>query len=242
MIDDNLYINNARVLVPDVLLLNGVAHVIDATLNPANASLLPSTAGNLDAFAAPVAASDIPFTSGVPTPTSVLPYEATATVDTGDDTGIASKPRPPVGAIAGGVVGGVAGLALVIVLTWWCMRRKGYKVRLEQSQKQTMTGTNDNQNMDEPISGTRLKCEKEIGVLPTRSGTMKSYRKPELDSAEAKTAISTAAEVIEVHELEPPPKPPVELEARKGEKIEFGVANTTPTKIVHQARQVVELE
>lgn len=198
--------------------------MIDAALNPANASLLPSTAGNLDAFSEPIAASSVPFTSGVPTPTSILPYEATATTDAGSDTDTVGKPRPPVAAIAGGVVGGVLGLAAVAGLVWWLMRRKGYMVRLEKKKKGVITGAGDRRDSD--------KSGPEDGLL---------YRKPELDSVQAKAPLSKAAEVIEVHELEPPPKPPVELDVGKEKSTNHAVELAVPSREVRRS-QLAELE
>ncbi len=84
---DSVFVNSARVVVPDVLVANGVVHVIDAVLNPMNATAAPnpSASGNSGpAFAGASSASDVPYTSGVPTPTSsVATAVSTAPVSSG---------------------------------------------------------------------------------------------------------------------------------------------------------------
>ncbi|KAK9764250.1 hypothetical protein K7432_008401 [Basidiobolus ranarum] len=44
--DGNLYVNNARIVTPNVLTNNGVVHVIDAVLNPNETTLLPGATGS----------------------------------------------------------------------------------------------------------------------------------------------------------------------------------------------------
>ena len=72
----DVYVNNARVIRPNVLVSNGVIHVIDRVLNPANSTIAPNSATTEQAFAGATSASDEPFTSGVPTPTSAINTEA----------------------------------------------------------------------------------------------------------------------------------------------------------------------
>lgn len=72
----NVYVNNARVIRPNVLVANGVVHVIDRVLNPANSTIAPNTATTEQAFAGATSASEAPFTSGVPTPTSAIDTQA----------------------------------------------------------------------------------------------------------------------------------------------------------------------
>ncbi|KAM0354346.1 hypothetical protein ACHAPU_001390 [Fusarium lateritium] len=64
-----VYVNNAKVIVPDVLIANGVVHVIDAVLNPEmpSATADPTAKTQEAAFSGASSVSDIPFTSGVPT-------------------------------------------------------------------------------------------------------------------------------------------------------------------------------
>lgn len=79
----DVYVNQARVIRPNVLVANGVIHVIDRVLNPANATAAPNTATSAteEAFPGATSASDEPFTSGVPTPTSSIATESVASAE-----------------------------------------------------------------------------------------------------------------------------------------------------------------
>jgi Fasciclin domain len=67
-----VYVNSAMVVTADVLVANGVVHVIDNVLNPANATATPDPAMStqMPAFSGASSATNVPFTSGVPTPTA----------------------------------------------------------------------------------------------------------------------------------------------------------------------------
>ena len=69
-----VFVNSARVTIPNVLVANGVIHVIDNVLNPANstATANPSQTSGPPAFSGASSASNAPYTSGVPTPTSSI--------------------------------------------------------------------------------------------------------------------------------------------------------------------------
>lgn len=75
----NVFVNNARVIQPNVLVANGVVHVIDRVLNPGNSTILPDSTTTQQAFAGASSATNVPYTSGVPTPTSVIATSAAAT-------------------------------------------------------------------------------------------------------------------------------------------------------------------
>jgi len=93
---NSTYVNGAKVVIPNVLVANGVVHVIDAVLNPANSTQVPNTATTEDAFAGATSASEQPFTSGVPTPTSSIATESATSVQGGhsssSSSGVAWRP------------------------------------------------------------------------------------------------------------------------------------------------------
>lgn len=66
--NDGIYVNNAQVVFADVLVSNGVVHVISEVLNPNNASAPEGE----PAFGGATPASNAPFTSGQPQPSSPI--------------------------------------------------------------------------------------------------------------------------------------------------------------------------
>ncbi|KAI9893336.1 MAG: hypothetical protein M1814_000466 [Vezdaea aestivalis] len=77
----SVFVNSAKVVVADVLVANGVVHVIDNVLNPGNATATPnpSVSTQVPAFAGASSATNVPYTSGVPTPTASVGGAATTT-------------------------------------------------------------------------------------------------------------------------------------------------------------------
>ncbi|CEI65998.1 hypothetical protein FVEN_g4590 [Fusarium venenatum] len=67
-----VFVNEAKVIVPDVLIANGVVHVIDAVLNPekSSATANPTASTQEAAFSGASSVSDVPFTSGIPAGTA----------------------------------------------------------------------------------------------------------------------------------------------------------------------------
>lgn len=91
----NVYVNNARVIRPNVLVRNGVIHVIDRVLNPSNATAAINTATTAEAFPSATSASNEPFTSGVATPTSSINTAAASSAHSSaasSSSGGASRP------------------------------------------------------------------------------------------------------------------------------------------------------
>lgn len=89
---ENVYVNSAQVVLPDVLVANGVVHVIDNVLNPDNATATanPDSDEQAPAFGGASSVSDVPFTSGVAQPTSaVATSEAPAATESGAEEGAA---------------------------------------------------------------------------------------------------------------------------------------------------------
>jgi uncharacterized surface protein with fasciclin (FAS1) repeats len=78
VVGSEVFVNSARVAVPNVLVANGVVHVIDNVLNPNNATATanPSQSTGAPAFSGASSASSVPFTSAVPTPTASAATES----------------------------------------------------------------------------------------------------------------------------------------------------------------------
>lgn len=72
ILNGSVFVNSAEVVTPDVLVANGVVHVIDAVLNPNATTLTPNVSTTAVAFAGASSAASVPFTSGVPTATTTL--------------------------------------------------------------------------------------------------------------------------------------------------------------------------
>ncbi|KAF4629131.1 hypothetical protein G7Y89_g9023 [Cudoniella acicularis] len=86
---NNVYINSAQLLTADILLANGVLHVIDNVLNPAESSVAPDpqVANQAPEFPSASAVENLPFTSALPCTVS-CPVPSTAS---GTATGTASS-------------------------------------------------------------------------------------------------------------------------------------------------------
>lgn len=70
----SVFVNSAKVVTPDVLVSNGVVHVIDNVLNPNMTMAMPSASATSGSAAYPGAssASSVGLSSGVATPTSTI--------------------------------------------------------------------------------------------------------------------------------------------------------------------------
>lgn len=116
--EGGVFVNNARVIVSDVLIANGVVHVIDEVLNPTNKTLADTGADEGEsAFEGATPASDVPFTSGQPTPTATIGSEATEAADptatpAPSDSAAGAAPMQT-GAIGMGVLFGAAAVYLM---------------------------------------------------------------------------------------------------------------------------------
>ncbi|KAI0095911.1 Fasciclin-domain-containing protein [Daldinia grandis] len=81
VVNGTVYANSAKITVPDILLENGVVHVVDQVLNPENTSAAPDTTASsaTPAFTnASSGSAGVPFTSGVTTPTTTFPAATSA--------------------------------------------------------------------------------------------------------------------------------------------------------------------
>ncbi|GAW23840.1 hypothetical protein ANO14919_134170 [Xylariales sp. No.14919] len=111
VINNETFVNSARLTVPDILYSNGVIHVIDQVLNPNNTSAAPDTSATSATPAYTGASSGtggIPFTSGVTTPTTTYPAATSAGGQTAEGVAVPMK-TGAVGAAA--LFGGAAMLA-----------------------------------------------------------------------------------------------------------------------------------
>jgi len=73
IIDGEVFVNRARVVTADVLIANGVLHVLDSVLSPDNNATANGTESDDEpyvAFPGASSGSDVPYTSNVPSPTS----------------------------------------------------------------------------------------------------------------------------------------------------------------------------
>ncbi|KAK1987668.1 fasciclin domain-containing protein [Colletotrichum cereale] len=76
---NNLFLNSAQVVQPDILLANGIMHIVDNVLNPDMASAVPNPTAISQAPVYPESsASEMPFTSAIPCTVS-CPVTTTAT-------------------------------------------------------------------------------------------------------------------------------------------------------------------
>ncbi|RWA04842.1 hypothetical protein EKO27_g10266 [Xylaria grammica] len=111
VINNETFVNSARLTVPDILYSNGVIHVIDQVLNPNNTSAAPDTSATSATPAYTGASSGtggIPFTSGVTSPTTTYPAATSAGGQTAEGIAVPIK-TGAVGAAA--LFGGAAMLA-----------------------------------------------------------------------------------------------------------------------------------
>jgi uncharacterized surface protein with fasciclin (FAS1) repeats len=82
--EGRIFVNSARVTIADVIVANGVVHVIDEVLNSSNTTIAdPSDDEGEGAFPGATPVSEAPFTSGQPTPTTSINQEATSAAGPG---------------------------------------------------------------------------------------------------------------------------------------------------------------
>jgi len=112
--DSEIFVNSARVVTQDVLVANGVMHVIDGVLNPGNrtASAQPTASTQAPAFSGASSASDTPFTSGVASATTSVntegPTSAASAAATGGSSGSSSSSSGGAMPLKTGAVGAAA--------------------------------------------------------------------------------------------------------------------------------------
>lgn len=115
IMNGTVYINEAKVVLPNVLVSNGVVHVIDRLLSPSNSTATPNTSTTQEAFASPSSASNVPYTSGVPTPTSSIATQSAPNAQGSAKSSSAGAWQPvATGAIGMGALFGGAALVMNI--------------------------------------------------------------------------------------------------------------------------------
>ncbi|KUJ13454.1 Fasciclin-domain-containing protein [Mollisia scopiformis] len=79
-VNKKVFVDAAMVTITDIIVANGVMHVIDNVLNPANSTATPNPAASTQAvvFAGASSVSQVPFTSGV-SATTTAPSASTMT-------------------------------------------------------------------------------------------------------------------------------------------------------------------
>lgn len=116
----SVFVNNAKVVTSDILIANGVVHVIDEVLNPTNQTIAdPEAPEGEPVFEGATPASEVPYTSGQPTPTTTIAPEATEAANptntqnpAASSTAGASQPMKT-GAVGMGALFGAAAVYLM---------------------------------------------------------------------------------------------------------------------------------
>ncbi|KAF7561332.1 hypothetical protein G7046_g2811 [Stylonectria norvegica] len=104
VVNGTVYVNEAKVTTPDVLIANGVVHVIDNVLNPNNTAATPNPSTKTPAFSGASTASGggVPFTSNVAVATSAATGLATSSSTQG------GNPQATAAMAFGALFGGAA--------------------------------------------------------------------------------------------------------------------------------------
>ncbi|OAL49526.1 Fasciclin-domain-containing protein [Pyrenochaeta sp. DS3sAY3a] len=116
----SVFVNNAKVVISDILIANGVVHVIDEVLNPTNQTIAdPEAPEGEPVFEGASSVSEVPYTSGQPTPTTTIAPEATEAANptntqnpAASSTAGASQPMKT-GAVGMGALFGAAAVYLM---------------------------------------------------------------------------------------------------------------------------------
>jgi uncharacterized surface protein with fasciclin (FAS1) repeats len=114
--EGRIFVNSARVTIADVLVANGVVHVIDEVLNPGNTTIAdPSDDEGEPGFPGASAVSDAPFTSGQPSATTSINDAATSAAAPGaSSSSTAGAPGPmKTGAVGMGALFGAAAVYMI---------------------------------------------------------------------------------------------------------------------------------
>ncbi|KAL8817453.1 MAG: hypothetical protein Q9223_003720 [Gallowayella weberi] len=115
IVDGDVFVNSAKVLIPDVLVANGVVHVIDNVLNPNKTDAAPQPTAEVQApaFEGATSVTSLGLTSGVPTPTNAAGFGTAPTMAQGGGSSSSAGGAMQTGAPAGAAprVEGMMGVA-----------------------------------------------------------------------------------------------------------------------------------
>jgi len=83
-LNNGVFVNSAQLLTPDIMIANGVLHVIDNVLNPSSTAGTPveTLATQLPVFTSASSVTNLPFTSAIPCSTDCLVTNAPAPTGT----------------------------------------------------------------------------------------------------------------------------------------------------------------
>lgn len=114
VVDGNVWVNSAKVVQADLLIANGVVHLIDGVLNPANSEAQPDPAASspAPAFSGASSTGGVPFTSGVVVPTSTAAATTTTATASATET-LATAAAPPMKTAAVAVAAMFGGAAVL---------------------------------------------------------------------------------------------------------------------------------
>ncbi|KEF55362.1 uncharacterized protein A1O9_08112 [Exophiala aquamarina CBS 119918] len=127
---DDVFIGNAKIVVPNLLVRGGIAHVIDRVLNPYNITVNPHIVDSSAAFAGALPVSYLPFVEDVATSTIDLPdpaasqSSATTTSSTEDSQNRQTSLGLSTSAKAGIGVGIGLGFVFVVSLIFFYVRTR----------------------------------------------------------------------------------------------------------------------
>ena len=113
IVDGDVFVNSAKVIIPDVLVAGGVVHVIDNVLNPNNTAAAPQPTASVQApaFSGASSVSELPLTSGVPeasSPIGAAPTQAPEETSSTAGGAVASSTSGPANPMRTGAMGAAA--------------------------------------------------------------------------------------------------------------------------------------
>ena len=117
-----VFVNQARVVTANVLVGNGVVHIIDSVLNPQNATTPEENAtSGVNAYPSATRSGDnVPFTSGQPTPTTTVNPSTAAPTGQNSETGGTGEGQGSQAAAPGPMATGVRySVALGVAAAWF---------------------------------------------------------------------------------------------------------------------------